>query len=67
MHQDDSKEKNEFILYFKIVLGKTASAARNGINSAPQTAATTFAFSFVFILLLWLEVREWSRVHWVTK
>ena len=30
-------------------------AARNWINSCPQTAATTFAFSSVFILLLWPE------------
>ena len=32
---------------------KIASVARNGINSVPQTPATTFAFSSVFILLLW--------------
>ena len=43
------KEKDELILCLKIVLGKTASAARNWINSAHQTAATTFAFSPVLI------------------
>ena len=35
---------DKFILFFKIVLGKTASAARNWINSFPQTEETTFAF-----------------------
>ena len=35
---------------------KTASAARNCINSAPQTETTTFAFASVCILLLWLYV-----------
>ena len=45
MHQNDLKEKDEFIKFFKIVLGKIASAARN----AHQTAATTFAFFSVFV------------------
>ena len=49
LHRDDLKEKDEFIKFFKIVLGKIASAARN----AHQTAATTFAFFSVFVLLLW--------------
>ena len=40
------------ILYFKSSWDKIASTARNWINSAPQAAATTFAFSFVFVLLL---------------
>ena len=35
----------------KILIGKTASATRNGINSSPQTEATTFAFASVLILL----------------
>ena len=52
MHQDDLKEKDKYILFVKIVLGKTASAARKLINSYPQTEATTFTFSSVFILLL---------------
>ena len=52
MHQDDLNEKDYFILFFEIVLGKTASSARQLINSFPQTEATTFAFSSVFILLL---------------
>ena len=56
MHQDDLKEKDKFILFFKIVLGKIASAARNLIHSSPQTEATTFAFSSVFILLLHMTV-----------
>ena len=34
LQQDDLKEKNEFILFFKIGLGKIASAARNLINSS---------------------------------
>ena len=38
---------------------KTASAARNLINFAPQTDATTFAFASVSILLLWHpEIKE---------
>ena len=44
---------DEFILFFKSFWCKIASAARNWINSVTQTAATTFAFSSVFILLLW--------------
>ena len=36
------KEKVEFILFFQIARGKTASAARNSTSFAPQTAATTF-------------------------
>ena len=34
---------------------QTASAARHWINSSPQTEATTFTFSSVFILLLWFH------------
>ncbi len=30
------------------------SVARNVMNSVPQTAATTFAFSSIFIIVLWL-------------
>ena len=44
-----------FILVFKSSWWKIACMARNWIFS--QTAATTFAFSSVFILLLWLCVR----------
>ena len=50
-NQDDMKEKDEFILFFKIVLGKTSSAARNWLNSFPQTEATTVAFSSVSLIL----------------
>ena len=35
MLEDDLKEKDEFTLFFKIVLGKIASAAMNLINSSP--------------------------------
>ena len=42
----------------QIVRRKTASAAWNRINSAPQTEATTFDFSSVFILLLWLYSKK---------
>ena len=41
--------------FFKSSWWKTASAAMNWINSIPQAAATTFAFSSVFILLLWKQ------------
>ena len=37
----------QVILFFKSSWWKTASMARNWIHSAPQAAATTFAFSFV--------------------
>ena len=57
------KEKDEFILFFKIVLGKIASAARNLINSSPQTKATTFAFSSVFILLLCVKRFQNMNLH----
>ena len=46
------KEKDEFIIFFKIVLDKTDTAAIFWINSSPRTEATTFAFSSVFILLI---------------
>ena len=60
MHQDDSKEKDEFILFFKIVLDKipTGTEARNGVNSAPKRAATTFAFPSFFY-----GCRELERIH----
>ena len=56
--QDDFEEQDElilffqiilvqFILLFKIILGKTASAARNLVNSSPQREATTFTFHSV--------------------
>ena len=46
------KKRTNSSLFFKIVLGKTASVARNWINSSPKTEGTTFAFPSVFILLL---------------
>ena len=49
MHQDDLKENDKFILFCKIALGKTQAR-----HSFPQTEATTFAFSSVFIFLLWI-------------
>ena len=50
MHQDDLKENDKFILFCKIALGKTQAR-----HSFPQTEATTFAFSSVFIFLLCLQ------------
>ena len=58
------KDKDDFILFFKIVLGKIASAERDKkkkkkrekkerITSFPKTEATTFAFSSVFFLRLY--------------
>ena len=38
----------QFILLFKIIQGKTASAARNWINSSRQTVETTFLLSLSF-------------------
>ena len=35
LHQDDLKVKDELILFLKLVLDKTAGAARNLINSSP--------------------------------
>ena len=46
------KEKDELILFLKIVLGKRAITARNLINSFPQTEATTFAFALFFCINL---------------
>ena len=46
------EEQGELNLFFQIVWGKTAGAAKNWINSAPQTDATTFAFASLSILLL---------------
>ena len=53
-----------FILFFKIILRclrNISSVARNWINSVPQTAAMTFAFFSVFILLLCI-VLIWKTV-----
>ena len=55
--------KVQLILFFKSSWCKIASAARNKINSAPQAAVPTFAFSSVLILLLWnspssMEIRN---------
>ena len=43
------KEKVEFILFFQMDRGKTASAAMNWTNCAPQTEAMTFALSSTVI------------------
>ena len=40
----------QFLLFFISSWCKTASAARNLLNSVPQTAATTFASSLSFFL-----------------
>ena len=46
------KDSAVFNLFFQIDRGKTALAARNWINFAPQTDATTFAFASVSLLIL---------------
>ena len=48
LQQDDLKEKYEFILFFKIILGKIASAARNLINSSPKQKRRPFPFLLSF-------------------
>ena len=40
---------------------KIASAPRNWINSVAKTVATTFAFSIVFVLLLWRRISKRKR------
>ena len=57
----------QFILFFKSSYCKMASGIRNSINSVPQTAGTTVAFSdfsSVFFLLLWSKPRD--RFVWRT-
>ena len=60
----------QLILFFISSWCKIAGAARNWINSVPQTAATTFSFSSVFILLLWyvdkvvLTLRPSGKMRW---
>ena len=56
-HQVSSVYLDEFILFLQIGRGKTDSAARNWIKSAPQTDATTFAFASLSILLLWVALQ----------
>ena len=51
LHQDGLKKRMNSSYSSKPSRWKTARAARNGINSVPQTAATTVAFSSVCILL----------------
>ena len=63
LHWDDLKKgwiapgwferKGWIILFFKLVLLKIASAAKNWIHSVPQTAATTFNVSSVCISFLY--------------
>ena len=48
----------EFNRFFQNDRNKTASAARNLTNFAPQTDATTFALPSVSILLLWCGVLD---------
>ena len=59
----DWEEKVEFILFFQIERGKTASEVRNLINFALQTDATTFAFASVSILLLSLAPKKGGEVR----
>ena len=42
-----------FILFFKIILVQNSQRGMELNDSIPQIAVTTFAFSSVFILLLW--------------
>ena len=45
---------NSYYVFFKLSWCKIASTARSWINFVPLTASTTFAFSSVFILHLWI-------------
>ena len=56
VHQNYFVENDEF---------QIASAAKNGINSVPQTIATTFAFSSVFFLLLWVNYIYTWELQWL--
>ena len=56
--------KDECNLFFHIDQGKIAGAARNWINFAPKTDATTFSVASVSILLLWSRRRN---EVWVSK
>ena len=62
LHQDWLGEEDEFILVFISSWCKIAGVARNWIILSPQTAATTFAFSSVFIFLVWS--RRWLTLLW---
>ena len=53
-HREDFEKRINSSYSSKASKYKIASGTRSWINSVPQTAATTFAFSSVFILLLWL-------------
>ena len=48
-----------------VLVPQIAGAARNLINIVPQTAATTFAFSSVYILLLCLHSTQYCTVYTV--
>ena len=65
------EEKDEFIPFFKSSWCKIASAARNLVNSVPQTAATTFTFSSMNVPHLdVLEDVDQPGIHpvtWKTK
>ena len=54
------EERDEFILFFKSSWCKIARAAWSIINCVPQAAATAFALSSVFILLLCKYCSAWS-------
>ena len=49
------EEQDKIILFFKSSWCKIASTARTWSNSVPQAAATTFAFSSVYILDLYVD------------
>ena len=51
----DLKEKDEFILLFKIVLGKTARVARNLINFVPLNKSDDLYLFFCLSLSIMLD------------
>ena len=55
----------QLILFFISSWCKIASAERNLINSAPQTAARNFAFSSVFILRLCVQYIQYVQCTYI--
>ena len=59
-----AKQLGLYKSFFQSPWWKIASAARNCINSIPQAAATTFAFSSVSILLLLSDIPSVKQVEY---
>ena len=61
--QDDLKEKDEFIIMFKIVLDKIASAARNLLNPPPppkqERRPLPFLLSFILLIYMARKIKSW--------